>query len=57
MINNLAVIPQNDKKMTASGTKKMKITKPPNLAVNPQNDINLAVIPQSEKSFGCYSSG
>ena len=56
MINNLAVIPQNDKKITASG-KKMKITKPPNLVVNPQNDINLAVIPQSEKSFGCYSSG
>ena len=55
MINNLAVIPQNDKKITASGTK--KITKQPNLAVNPQNDINLAVIPQSEKSFGCYSSG
>ena len=49
MINNLAVIPQNDKK-TASGTnKKMKITKPPNLAVNPQNGINLAVIPQCEK--------
>ena len=55
-MKNLAVIPQNDKKITASGTKKLKITKPPNLAVNPQNDITLALIPQSEKSFGCYSS-
>ena len=60
IVTNLTVTPQNDKqfgcyssecqKITASGTKKMKIAKPPNLAVNPQNDINLAVIPQSEKN-------
>ena len=47
----LAVIPQNGKKITTSGTKKLKITKPPNLAVNPQNVIHLGVIPQSEKYF------
>ena len=63
----LAVNPQNDnkfgcyfsdwQKITGSGTKKLKITKPPNLAVNLQNDINLAVIPQSEKYLAVIPQG
>ena len=57
----LPVNPQNDKKFGCYSSEwqknncfwnqKMKITKHPNLAVNPQNKINLAVIPQTEKKY------